>query len=85
MASATFENGQAVRAASAAIRAGRARAHGAERSGGPRCAQAGGALRRNAEQRFRAPVIWRGVGASVAIASGYVALVTAIRWLFLLT
>ena len=83
MASATFENGQALRTVRAAIRAERVRTGGAARSGEPQRVQTGGAVRRSAEPA-RAPAIWRGVGASFAIASGYVALVTAIRWLLLL-
>jgi hypothetical protein len=81
MASATFENGQALRTVRAAIRAERLRAGGAGRSGAR--VQADGGVRRSAEPA-RTSAIWRGVGASLAIASGYVALVTAIRWLFLL-
>jgi hypothetical protein len=83
MASATFENGQALRTVRAAIRAERLRAGEGARSAEPQRAQTGGATRRSAEST-RAPAIWRGVGASLAIASGYVALVTAIRWLLLL-
>jgi hypothetical protein len=33
---------------------------------------------------MRVPPIWQGVGASVAIASGYVAFVAGFRWLFLM-
>jgi hypothetical protein len=43
----------------------------------------GGSPRRRAES-IRVPAIWRGVGASVAVASGYVAFVAGIRWLFLM-
>jgi hypothetical protein len=84
MASATFENGQAVRAVGAAIRTGRAETRAAVRSAEPeRVQQASGAARRRAP-RIRVPAIWRGIGASVTIASGYVAFVAAIRWLLLL-
>lgn len=83
MASATFENLQAVRTVRATIRAGRAGTSAAVRSGDSGCAQAGGAARRCARP-MRVPPIWQGVGASVAIASGYVAFVAGFRWLFLM-
>jgi len=83
MASATFENLQAVRTARAASRAGRAGTSAPLRSRESGRAEVGGAARRPTES-IRMPAIWRGVGASVAVASGYVALVAGMRWLFLM-
>jgi hypothetical protein len=76
MASATFENLQAVQTARAGTRS-------AVRSREPGRAEVGGAARRRAWP-MQMPAIWQGVGASVAIASGYVAFVATIRWLFLM-
>jgi hypothetical protein len=83
MASATFENLQALRTARAASRAGRAGTSAALRNRESGRAEVGGSPRRRAES-IRVPAIWRGVGASVAVASGYVAFVAGIRWLFLM-
>jgi hypothetical protein len=73
MASATFENLQAVRTARAASRTGRTGT-----SLAPRNRESG------RRESMRVPAIWRGVGASVAVASGYVAFVAGICWLFLM-
>lgn len=82
MASATFENDQALRTVRAAIRARRAGARAGERNGELQREQAGGAAPR-CSLPIHVPALWRGVGASVAIASGYVAFVAAVRWLLL--
>jgi len=83
MASATFENSHAVETVRAAIHAGSVGTRAAVRRGESGSAQTGGATRRCAPP-IRVPALWRGVGASVAIASSYVAFVAAIRWLLLL-
>jgi hypothetical protein len=78
MASATFENTPTVRAVRAAIWAERARRHSA-----PAREQSERDWRREARPRGRARRalgIWRGVGASAAIAGGYVAVIAGLRW-----
>lgn len=83
MASATFENGPAVRAARAAIWSERARR---------RSAQARRSRRRDRREGVRPSgraqsggALWRGVGASAAIAGGYVAAIAGLRWVLAAT
>ena len=78
MASATYENEPAVRAVRAAIWAERARRSPAPERGPIRRYPRGEVQPRG---RVRsAGGIWRGVGASAAIAGGYVALMAGLRW-----
>jgi hypothetical protein len=75
MASAAFENVRAVRTVRAAIWAKRAVAQGGVLQGER--------ARSSGRSSSVAAGLRRGFGASLLIASGYVAFVTAIRWLLL--
>jgi|GEM_PF-2764559 len=80
MASAVYENERAtqtVRLASVAPR--RRRFRRLDDASAPRCRAP------RAAPRSRARGLWRGVGASVAIAGGYVSLMSALRALFTMT
>ena len=78
MASATYENEPAVRAVRAAIWAERARRTQVPARRPSRRYPRGEAQPRGRVRSARG--IWRGVGASAAIAGGYVALMSALRW-----
>ena len=78
MASATFENGPAVRALWAAIWAERARRHPAPARQRSRRDWASEVRPRGRARQARR--VWRGAGASAVIAGGYVAVMAGLRW-----
>jgi hypothetical protein len=79
MASATYENGPAVRAVRAANWAERQRRQGAPAREPGRGVSRGGT--HPSQRTRRATGLWHGLGASAVITAGYVAVVSAVRWM----